>query len=475
MLLGGVIASNALPQTVSYLKPEWSMIIRKLALTMILIRAGLKVDIHERSTRNYALISLIFIPQIIEVNLVAVMAYGIWNLPRVLGYALGFMLAGVSPAAIIPCCIKLRNEGYGTDKGIPNLLIIASSLDSISTVIGFGIFLDIYTQSDERDVVLTIISESEVGNTILIVAIEILGGILLGITLGAVYSLIKTLNYKLKAWILFIMSATSVTTLLFIGFGNLGFISTIISCSIARTKWGHFNSEKTEDYLAGYWVYLQIALLGLIGAIIYFPEYDGNIVGYSVLMVFVISIVRIPVTALSILKTRTNSKEKLFVGVSWICKATVQAALGPLLLSTAIRNDYDDTDFYYGEIFLTVAVVCILLTAPIGAFLMGFLGPRLLNKSPKPLLELQENLLKNNPFPQVKESSYMSLEDLELANEQLYHDMEQELSALVAPPVNHSHDFSPLKPVIQRAASISETLALARCRLESKKEGYKSD
>lgn len=121
MLLGGIIASNSMHFIVKQLIPEWSMIIRRLALTMIMIRAGLKVNIHDKVYRSHALVRLLLIPPLIETNLAAVLAYAIRDMPWVLGYALGFMLSGVAPAAIIPACIKLRNEGYGIDKGIPNL------------------------------------------------------------------------------------------------------------------------------------------------------------------------------------------------------------------------------------------------------------------------------------------------------------------------------------------------------------------
>lgn len=424
---------------------------------------------------------LLLIPPLIEVNLAAVLAYAIWDMPWVLGYALGFMLSGVAPAAIIPACIKLRNEGYGIDKGVPNLLIIASSIDSITSVVGFGIFIDLYTHSAERAMEFTIISSSEVGNTFLIVFIEIVGGILIGGLLGLLYCRMKNKYYKLQAATIYILSAISVIAFIYIGnfysgFTNIGFISTVLSCSIASSAWGHIKSERTEDYLASYWIYLQIALLGLIGALIYFPEYDATVVGYSVLIVAITSIIRIHTAALSILRTRTNWKEKLFVGVSWICKAPVQAALGTILLTVENETGTIEEDPSYGKIFLTVAVMCILISGPLGAFLIGFLGPRLLKKSHKPSVEIQENLLKVNAFPQVKESEHMSPHEIEFANEQLYQNMREELSSLLESP-SHPAEFSPLfdQASIRRPASISETLKLMRCRQSDKREGYKSD
>jgi NhaP-type Na+/H+ or K+/H+ antiporter len=481
MLFGGIIASNSMHFIVKQLIPEWSMIIRRLALTMIMIRAGLKVNIYDRVYRSHALLRLLLIPPLIETNLAAVLAYAIWDMPWVLGYALGFMLSGVAPAAIIPACIKLRNEGYGIDKGIPNLLIIASSIDSITSVVGFGIFIDLYTYSAERAMEFTIISSSEVGNTFLIVFIEIVGGVLIGIFLGLLYSRMIHSYYKFQAATIYILSSITVIAFNYIGnfhlgFINLGFISTILSCSIASSKWGHIKSEKTEDYLASYWIYIQIALLGLIGALIYFPDYDATVVGYSILIVSSSILLRINAAALSILRTRTNWKEKLFVGVTWICKTPVQAALGTILLTVENKTGAIEEDPSYGMIFLTVAVMCILISGPFVAFLIGFLGPRLLKKSQKPSVEIEENLLKVDAFPHVKESDHMSPHEIEFANEQLYQNMCQELSSLLE---SHSRpaELSPIfdQASVRRPASISETLKLMRCRQLDKREGYKSD
>lgn len=134
MILAGILARNILNDVIGEMDEEWSLEIRKLALTVILLRAGLGLDLGKLKSKGRAIILLTACPQLLEATATAVSSHFIFGISWPFSFALGFMIGAVSPAVVVPSCLKLRNEGYGVDKGIPSVVVAASSLDDVLAI-----------------------------------------------------------------------------------------------------------------------------------------------------------------------------------------------------------------------------------------------------------------------------------------------------------------------------------------------------
>jgi len=133
MLLGGILARNTI-SIVSDIQLEWSIQLRTLALTVILLRAGLGLDVQKVRQNSGAVLRLTGFPQLVEALVTGVACYLVFDIPWAFCFALGFMIGAVSPAVVVPACIKMMKEGIGTDKGIPSIIVAASSLDDVLAI-----------------------------------------------------------------------------------------------------------------------------------------------------------------------------------------------------------------------------------------------------------------------------------------------------------------------------------------------------
>jgi NhaP-type Na+/H+ or K+/H+ antiporter len=129
---------------------------------------------------------------------------------------------------------------------------------------------------------------------------------------------------------------------------SLGFLATISFASIASTKWGTHEAEQVEDVISILWRYIQVPLFGLIGAAIYVADLKGSDVGFAFIIITVAVSFRIPAAFTAMYGTNLNKKEKIFVAIAWMPKATVQAALGGVVLGIAEKEDLGSDFERYG-------------------------------------------------------------------------------------------------------------------------------
>lgn len=336
--------------------------IRTFSLIIILIRAGLGIKRHEIEAVGSLAVKMSSLPGLLEGFSILLVSYYWFGFSFAEAGMLGFIIAAVSPAVVVPSMLELKADGYGEDKQIPTLLLAGTSIDDVFAITIFTFFLSLGT------------SESvSVVKSILHIPFSIIIGILLGLLVG--YLLIKMFDFKYmfhahveKLLLLFTVSigfyvfgeAIGIASLL--GIMAIGFI-----INDQREK----VSKQLSNTLLSVWFFAQILLFSLVGA-----EVNINVAleaGMMGLVIISIGLIfRTIGVFISTIGSELNMKERLFCVLSYLPKATVQAAIGAIPLASGVEK---------GPEILAIAVLSILITAPLGAILIKWSAPRLLKKS----------------------------------------------------------------------------------------------
>ncbi|XP_077156860.1 sodium/hydrogen exchanger 9B2-like isoform X2 [Paroedura picta] len=372
MLLVGFLLRN-IPSVSDLLQidTKWSAGLRSIALAIILARAGLGLDPKALKKLKAVCIRLSFGPCVTEACIAAVVSHFLMHLPWTWGFLLGFVLGAVSPAVVVPSMLVLQAGGYGVDKGVPTLLMAAGSFDDILAITGFNTCLGIAFSTGS-----TLFS---VLRGLLEVAIGIAAGGLLGLFVRYFPSKDQVSVVWKRAFFLIGLSVFAIFSTVNLGFPGSGGLCTIVLAFLAGLSWSEEKKE-VEKIIGVAWEIFQPFLFGLIGAEISVSSLKPETVGLCVATLSIGLVVRITVTFLLVSFAGFELKEKIFISLAWIPKATVQAAIGSVALDTA-RTHQDATLEQYGMDVLTVAFLAILITAPIGALMIGLAGPRLLHKA----------------------------------------------------------------------------------------------
>lgn len=356
----------------------WASALRTIALCVILLRAGLGLDPQALKKTFGIAFRLAALPGWIEVVADAVVAHFLLGFPWIWAFVLGFVMSAVSPAVVVPSMISLQEKGLGVGQGIPTLLIAGCSLNDVVAISGFGIMLGI--AFSKANLVLTILHGP----------LEALLGLSWGICYGIICWYIPHLKYASKTPIRF--------ALLFLGgvfalfgsraahFPGAGALGTLIMAFVAGIGWRRNaeikGKEPVRDILALMWMLFQPLLFGLIGNEIAIEKLDGSTVGMGVAMLFIGLLLRSVVAFFSAFGHTFTLKEKFFVAIAWLPKATVQAAIGPVALDTAREMGADAETISLAMTILAMAVLSILITAPLGAAAIALSAPRLLQQHP---------------------------------------------------------------------------------------------
>ncbi len=346
-----------------------SSYLRQIALVIILTRSGLNLDIKTLKKVGRPAILMCFIPATLEIAGAAFAAYFLLDLKIFECLLLGSTLAAVSPAVVSPRMIKLIDEGYGKTHSVPEIVLAGSSVDDIFVIVLFYAFLGI-VQNDVLDI-----------KSISLVPLTIVSGVILGIGVGYLISLLfKKTNFKVGINILITLSVS----FLLIGLENWldkwFDISALLAIMVMGMVLLFRNHDKAKELSNGYnnlWLFFEIILFVLVGATVDLKYAADNSL-MAILVILIGLSFRTIGVVLCLIKTELNLKERLFVIVSYIAKATVQASIGGIALSKGLSC---------GSIILTVSVLSILITAPVGAILIDNLGKRWLEKE-----EIVENI-----------------------------------------------------------------------------------
>lgn len=365
MLLTGVLLG---PYVLDLLDPSILNIsaeLRKIALIIILTRAGLGLDISGLKKIGRPAVMMCFVPASFELLGMILIAPKLMGMTTLEAAIMGSVLAAVSPAVVVPRMVKLMDEGYGTAKGIPQLILAGASVDDVYVIVLFSTFTGM-AQGGKASV-LSFVN----------IPVSIILGIAIGLALGfALAFFFGKVHLRDTSKVLIILSisfllaaaedhlATSIT------FSSL---IAIMFLGVGLQKKREEIAKRLSAKFSKLWVAAEVFLFVLVGATVNIG-YLGN-VGVKALLVIIGALMfRMLGVFVCLLGTKLSSKEKLFAMMAYTPKATVQAAIGGIPLAMGLAC---------GETVLTVAVLAIVLTAPLGAFAIDLSYKKMLEKEEK--------------------------------------------------------------------------------------------
>ncbi|MCY3034806.1 cation:proton antiporter [Aerococcus mictus] len=359
-ILLGPHALNLLDPTILDLSAD----LRQVALIIILTRAGLSLDIRGLIEVGRPALLMCFLPATFEMIATSLLAPSILGISQADALVLGAVLGAVSPAVVVPKMLKLIDEGYGTEKQIPQIILAGSSADDIYVLVLFSSFLAV-AQGGSFQV-----------TQLLTIPISIILGLLVGGLLGAgLNRLFDRFAFSTAKQLILLLSLSFVLVSVEKILPALPF-SGILAVMAMGLMINRLDSEKAVDlgqYYNKLWIPGEILLFVLVGASVNIT-YAFQAGWQPVLLIGMVLIFRSLGVLLSLAKTHLSLKERLFSVIAYLPKATVQAAIGGVPLAMGLGS---------GEIILTVSVLAILITAPLGAFGIDLTYQKILQKEVK--------------------------------------------------------------------------------------------
>lgn len=350
MLLVGIVLG---PYVLNLIAPNILNIsadLRQLALIIILTRAGFSLNLSDLKKVGRPAILLSLIPAVFEIGGIILFGSLFLHISALDAAIMGAVLAAVSPAVVVPRMLKLQEEKYGTNKGIPQMITAGASVDDVFVIVIFTALLGL-SSSGFFDF-----------NVIWQIPVSIALGIAVGTGLGLLFNLLfKRFHMRDTVKIIILLSfsflfvALEETIKPWVPFSGL---LAVIALGVAYNAKDSVRSERLSLKYSKIWVFAEILLFVLVGAevdISFVAVSGGMIVAVILLALFF----RMTGVYASLIKTPLNFKERTFCAIAYIPKATVQAAIGAVPLAMGLAC---------GQIVLTAAVISIITTAPIGAF-----------------------------------------------------------------------------------------------------------
>mmetsp|Transcript_1287 Transcript_1287/g.2668 ORF Transcript_1287/g.2668 Transcript_1287/m.2668 type:complete len:530 (+) Transcript_1287:339-1928(+) len=463
MLLAGFVVHNIPVVGVgAAISLDLSKGIRYIALAFILSRAGLGVDLVALRRLLGPCLRLSFIPCTVEAVVISLLARGLLDMDWVWCFMLGFVMAAISPAVVVPTVLALQEQGYGVEAGVTTMVVAATALDSVYAISGFGICLALAFDDG---------GNSEILLRLGLAAVELVAGTVMGLAFGTICSATlpppdeeivldleqnacsaekelaistgPTVDAPLQEsnsttsspnstegdseqvpeelspapqspngkhcddvkgtkrpwWRLDIdpvsEDATRLRSILLLGFtlmlvtggkklkmGAGGTLAAVITSATAAHGWKKDQAKPVSMLLAQFWYLVAKPMLfGLIGASVDLSSLKPDLVGKGVAIIVVGGLVRFAMVSASMVATPFTMKERIFVGLAWIPKATVQAALGAMALDEAREQHASSQRKDWGSEILAITVLAILIAAPLGAMAITLSGPKLLKKT----------------------------------------------------------------------------------------------
>lgn len=324
--------------------------LRKIALIIILARAGLTLNISDLKKMGRPAILMCFLPATLEMIGTVLLAPKLFSISTMEAALLGAVIGAVSPAVIVPKMIHLIEEGYGTEKGIPQLILAGASADDVYVIVLFSAFTSLVQGGD--------VSVIRFVNIPVSVVLGILAGLLCGALLAVMFrkwEMAGTVKTIVFLCVCFLLSAAEDAISLPITFSSL---IAVMFIGIAMQKKNGEDARKLSGKFNELWKGAEVILFVLVGACVDISHLANA--GVSVLLLLAGALVfRMLGVWICLLKTALSGREKMFCMLSYTPKATVQAAIGGIPLAMGLPC---------GDTILTVAVSAIMITAPLGAF-----------------------------------------------------------------------------------------------------------
>ncbi len=350
MLLTGILlgpyAYNVLDESILAISSD----IRKIALIIILTRAGLSLDISGLKRIGRPAVMMCFIPASFELIGMILLAPKLLGISVLESAIMGAVLAAVSPAVVVPRMVKLIEEGRGSNKNIPQLILAGASVDDVYVIVLFTTFIGM-TQGDGISVVRFV-------NIPISIVLGIIIGLITGRLLAAYFEklhLRDTVKIMIMLSISFILVSIEDALITPITFSAL---IAIMFMGVSLQKYRKEVSIRLSSKYNKLWVGAEVFLFVLVGATVNI-NYLGKVGIIAIIVIVGALIFRMLGVWVCLIGTNLNRKERLFSMIAYTPKATVQAAIGGIPLSLGLAC---------GDIVLTVAVLAIVITAPLGAF-----------------------------------------------------------------------------------------------------------
>ncbi|GBG65114.1 hypothetical protein CBR_g49477 [Chara braunii] len=368
--------------------------IRNLALVIILLRAGLSLDVQSLVKIPELCMVSPTVPLMVEASVAAALMAWLLNFSWTWAFMAGFVVSAVSPGVVVPILLPLAEKGYGVDAGIPSLVLAVAALCDVLALVGFSAFEEATFEGGAASMsVAHVCSELILGT---------LGGLLAGALITFlvprgtivepdtdVASLKKTVAHDEIDG----RSIATKRTVLLVGMGFITYytfkhhhytgaaaMAAFVMGIPPAQGWGRRRTGRTQTQIARVWIYVaQPLLFGVIGARLDVSMVTRTLLWKELVVLLVAGATRWVATVLVTSVGHLNLNERMFIASAWVSKATVQAAIGPTPLQQA-RAKGDPMEIANGEKVLVLATLAILLAAPTGAILSRVLGPKLLTK-----------------------------------------------------------------------------------------------
>lgn len=362
MLITGIVLGpyvlNLLDDSILGISAE----LRKIALIIILTRAGLGLDLSGLKKIGRPAVLMCFVPASFELIGMILLAPKLMGLTVLEAAIMGAVLAAVSPAVVVPRMVKLMDEGYGVNEGIPQLILAGASVDDVYVIVLFSTFVGM--MQGEGASILKFVN----------IPISIFLGIAIGLLIGALLAyFFKKMHIRDTSKVLIILSISFLLVVMEDKLSTPITFSALIAImfiGIGLQKKRETVAKRLSVKYGKLWVAAEVFLFVLVGATVNIG-YLGK-VGVKALIVIIGALVfRMFGVFVCLLGTSLKRKERLFTMLAYTPKATVQAAIGGIPLALG---------FTCGDLVLTVAVLAIVLTAPLGAFAIDLSYKKLLNR-----------------------------------------------------------------------------------------------
>ena len=364
ILLGMIVGPsflNLVPQSTLTISPY----IKDIALVTVLFIGGLGISINQMKQIGRPAILLSIIPATLEGLTIAFLSMIFLNFTFVQGSILGFIIAAVSPAVLVPSMVDLIKRKIGQDKAIPQMLLVGASADDTVAITLFTTFLGIYMSSNNGQSIsiaselfsipITIFTSIFIGWLLAFLTKKLLKSIKIN-TLRVILTFIICLLIRLVENTFHLEIFNSLLTIMIYGFFLRAFLNDL--------------ALKIQDGINVVWKYGKIYLFAFVGMAIN-PSLVGEYLWIGILMLIISLTIRSIGVAISLIGTDLSFKERIFCIIAYLPKATVQSAKAGIPLQMGVAG---------GEVMQAIAILSVLITAPIGAIGIKLSSPRLLNQ-----------------------------------------------------------------------------------------------
>ncbi|MCI7767677.1 MAG: cation:proton antiporter [Oscillospiraceae bacterium] len=362
ILISGIIMG---PYVLDLLDPSIlgiSAELRKMALIIILIKAGLSLDITDLKKIGRPAVLMSFLPASFEILGYVIFAPVIFGISRSEAAVMGAVLSAVSPAVVVPRMVKLIEEKRGTKTGVPQLILAGASCDDIFVIVLISAFLTMaqsgsFNAASLLDIPISIILGAALGA---------ISGVILGKISGS-YKMRCTTQTIILLSAAFILMTVETWAKAYIALSGL--LAVVSMSCVLKLRISSEQTKKLSSKFGKLWIAAECLLFALVGAAVDIRYTMTAGIG-AIAIIFIALILRTVGVILCLIKTKLNIKERLFCVIAYLPKATVQAAFGAVPLASGLPC---------GKLILSVAVLAIIITAPLGAIGIDNSCERLLN------------------------------------------------------------------------------------------------